>query len=65
MPLRGKDQIECELRVGKESPNTLNDVTIMELEDFTSDNEILSLERGCTGQLLIDDLVKFFARVIR
>jgi len=37
----------------------------MELEVFTSNREVLGLERWSTGQLLVDDLVKLFACVIR
>ena len=65
MSLWGKDQIPRKLGVSKECPDTLNDVAIMELEVFTSNREVLGLERWSTGQLLVDDLVKLFACVIR
>ena len=64
MPLRGKDQIVREFRVAEECLYTQNDVTVMELKVFTSNSEVLGLECRGTGQLLVDDAVEFFARVI-
>ena len=38
---------------------------VVELEVFTSDSKVLGLECRGTGQLLVDDVVKFFAGAIR
>ena len=37
----------------------------MELEEFTSNSKVLGLECGRTGQLLVNDAVKFIACAIR
>jgi len=63
--LWGKDEIMCKLGVAKESPDTHNNVTIMELEVFTSNNEILALKWGGTRQLLVNEVVKLLACVIQ
>jgi hypothetical protein len=43
--LGGEDHLAHELGVAKQSPDTLDNIAIMELQMFTSKSEVLALER--------------------
>jgi hypothetical protein len=61
VPLWGKDKLTCELRVTEEGLDTGNDVAIVELKGFTSNNEIPALKGGAgPRQRLVDYVVQLY-----
>lgn len=65
MPLGGKHHVTREVRVTKDGPNTWQNVAVVELEAFASNDKLLGLERRAPRQLVIDNGIQLICRLVR
>src|SRR5260221_1799610 len=57
VPLRGKNQVPCELWISIDRADAIQDIPKMKLEVFVSNENVLTLERWAARQI-IDDRVE-------
>lgn len=65
VPFWDKLKIWRKFWVAKERFHTLDDITEIDIEDFTTDHYFLTFESWATGQLRIDHLIQLSGVLVR